>query len=164
MGKKEDAIHEGGHGLTGVALGIPIRYITIKPDEEKGYAGHVVYDEEAIKARIVAMNGNAAEWKNFLLQLAMIGVAGEIADFRINGLTPQEAQSRSAFDLVPYHAYCDLCNVAANDRETMIHAARERMEEWFANEKTVQRIRAIAESLLEHETLYSDQLQQIFKN
>jgi hypothetical protein len=55
------AIHEAAHGLLSVASGIPVKLITIKGDADKGYDGHVEYDDNAVKARLVACQQDVEE-------------------------------------------------------------------------------------------------------
>lgn len=157
------AIHEGGHGIMSIALGIPMKRLTINGDAKTGYAGQIEYDDDVIQARFNLIQGKKEEIAKFIRDLAVIGVAGEHADLIVNKLSPEQSAARSAKDLLPFHAYCDLWKVSQEDRANYIAIARKYVEKCFESEKVIEGIKRIADRLMKDETIDGDQLAKTFK-
>lgn len=135
-----------------MALGILIKRITIQPTEESGLAGHVEFDHDAVAARFNLIQ-DKDQIGRFLMDMAMVGAAGEAVDLVINQLTPEIAAARSSRDFDSFRWFCNYWQIPVATQNEFISRAKNAAQDYFRGSEALANVNKLAERLMREETI-----------
>lgn len=156
--RRETAHHEAAHAVVYFWSDVPFRKVTIKPDKKSDSLGHVALHRTP--RWMCEPVGSTEETRSrSRIEAEVVALyAGQLAQARLTGKHPEDGHWKDAHDAVTlaYRLFSNTDVVNAFLHFCYLHA-----REWIYAQTHWVEIQAVAEALLERETLTRNQVSQV---